>query len=72
MVKENVNTMIVDDLKSWLKKGIEYLESREEALEDREDDYGATEFIRICGKKDGLKVCLQHIEESEKIYGDSN
>lgn len=62
--------MVWGDMKRWLEQGAEYMKVRKDELEERADvtkDY--TEFNRVSGKLDGLKTCLSHMQNSERIYG---
>lgn len=57
-----------DDMYRWLKQGKEYLEKRETELSMVEGPYFALEEKRTSGKLDGIKTCMNHMEESEKLY----
>jgi hypothetical protein len=57
-----------NEMKTWLENGQEYLEGRHQDLSVRSDGWAVLEAKRIEGKLDGLKTCLNHMKESEKIY----
>lgn len=57
-----------DEMYAWLERGKQYLEEREEYFANRDDEYGISEYQRIHGKLEGIKLCMQHMEESEKMY----
>jgi hypothetical protein len=57
-----------NEMYEWLKKGKGYLEEREAYFADRDDDYGLAEYQRIRGKLEGIKICMGHMEESERVY----
>lgn len=55
-----------DDMHRWLTHGVEYLEHRESELLDQADNVHG--HIRVKAKLNGLKTCLNHMNETERIY----
>jgi len=58
-----MNQDVWNDTKRWLENSIKY-------LEDYKNNYihNKFEYSRLKGKVEGLKVCLEHMKESERIY----
>lgn len=62
--------MVWGDMKRWLEQGILFMEVRKDEQEERAGVTGDyDEFNRVKGKLDGMKTCLSHMQESERIYG---
>lgn len=58
-----------EEMKRWLENGRDYLEQRcTEVSILMNDPYWDLELKRLQGKLDGIKTCLNHMNESEKIY----
>lgn len=56
-----------EDMRRWLNQGIDYVDGYQKEL--LEEGKNVHEHIRIRGKLDGMKTCLSHMDETEKIYG---
>lgn len=62
--------MVWGDMKRWLEQGILFMGVRKDELDERANVTGDyAEFNRVSGKLNGMKTCLSHMEDSERIYG---
>ena len=56
-----------NDMKRWLNQGIDCCNKRAEAISDN-DVYNELEFDRLIYKASSLRLVLQHMLETEKIF----
>lgn len=57
-----------DELYGWLKQGKKYLQERVADTASRDNEYTKIEYVRLKGKLEGIKLCMEHMEETERLY----
>lgn len=57
-----------NEMQRWLEQGRLYLEERIEDIAIRSEGWALLEAKRLEGKLDGINNCIQHMEESERMY----